>query len=180
MSRSGKLPIEIPSDVQVRIEDGVIFVKGPKGELSEKVVDFVNVKIEEKEVLVTKGSSDKRAGAMWGLMRSLINNMVTGVAKGFEKKLEVNGVGYRVSASGNQVNLIVGYSHPVDYDLPVGITAKVEGNVITIEGIDKQVVGEVSAQIRRVRKPEPYKGKGIKYVDEVIVKKVGKTADKAK
>ena len=179
MSRLGKLPIEIPGGVEVKIEGGFVYVKGPKGDLSSRIVDFVDVKINDKEILVSKGSDDKRAGAMWGLERSLVNNMVIGVTKGFEKKLEVNGVGYRVSASGNQVNLIVGYSHPVDFVLPDGISAKVEGNVITLEGIDKQQVGETAAQIRKVRKPEPYKGKGIKYIDEVIIRKVGKTASKS-
>ena len=157
----------------------MIIVKGGKGELKQKLIDVLDVKISNSEIrVVVVNKKDKQANAMWGLLRSLINNMVIGVSEGFSKKLEVNGVGYRVNLSGNKLILIVGYSHPVEFELPHSISAKVEANTITIKGIDKQMVGEVSAQIRKVRKPEPYKGKGIKYVDEIIVRKIGKTAAK--
>jgi len=179
MSRLGKLPIKLNKETQAKIEDGIIIVKGPKGELKQKLIDLVEVNIDENEIKVSvKDKKNKKEKAMWGLFRSLINNMVTGVNSGFEKKLEVNGVGYRVSASGNKITLIVGYSHPVDYLLHEGLGVKVEGNIITITGINKQLVGEAAAQIRKIRKPEPYKGKGIKYADEVIIRKVGKTAAK--
>lgn len=180
MSRLGKLPIELKEGTQAKIEDGFIVVKGPKGELKERNNDLVKIDITDKEVKVSVDNpNSKKEKAFWGLYRSLIANMVQGVNEGFEKKLEVNGVGYKIAVQGRKVVLNVGYSHPVEYDLPEGITAQVEGNIISISGIDKQLVGEVSAQIRKVRKPEPYKGKGIKYIDEVVRRKVGKTAAKA-
>ena len=180
MSRLGKLPITIPEGTQARIEEGVIIIKGPKGELKEKLNKLVNIDIESNEIKVSvKNPTIKKEKAFWGLFRSLVNNMVIGVNEGYEKKLEVNGVGYRVSISGNKITLNVGYSHPVEYTLPEGISAQVEGNIITIIGINKQQVGEVASQIRKIRKPEPYKGKGIKYVDEVIIRKEGKTAVKS-
>lgn len=179
MSRLGKLPINILEGVSVKIEGKKIIVKGPKGELSQDLSDLVMVEIKEKEIIVSvKNEKNKKERAFWGLFRSLINNMVLGVTEGFEKKLEVNGVGYRIALSGKKLVLNVGYSHPVEFNLPEGISASVEGNVITIIGIDKQLVGEVSANIRKIRKPEPYKGKGIKYMDEVIRRKEGKTAGK--
>ena len=179
MSRLGKLPIEIPEGTQAKIEDGFIIVKGPKGELREKLNDLTKVKIKDKEIIVSVDNPEnKKQRAMWGLYRSLINNMVIGVNEGFSKQLEINGVGYRATLSGKKLVLNVGYSHPVEYNLPEGITGTVEGNIITINGIDKQLVGEVASQIRKKRKPEPYKGKGIKYVDEIIRRKVGKAAVK--
>lgn len=179
MSRLGKLPIELPTGTQAKIDGEFIIVKGPKGELKTKLSNLVDVKIDEKEITVSiKDFKDKKERSFWGLYRSLINNMVLGVNEGFEKKLEINGVGYRAQASGKKITLNVGFSHPVEYDLPDGITAEVEGNVITINGIDKQLVGEVASQIRKIKKPEPYKGKGIKYIDEIIQKKEGKTAAK--
>lgn len=179
MSRLGKLPIQIPADTQVKIENGFIAVKGPKGELKQKLNDLVNVEIKEKEVIVNiKDKNNKKQKSIWGLFRSLINNMTIGVTKGFEKKLEINGVGYKASASGSKIILNVGYSHPVEFQFQDGISAAVEKNIITILGIDKQLVGETAAQIRKIRKPEPYKGKGIKYIDETIIRKVGKTAAK--
>ena len=179
MSRLGKLPIELPEGTQAKIEDGFVVVKGAKGELKEKLNQSIKVNISDKEIKVHVANPDnKKERALWGLYRSLIKNMVVGVIKGYEKKLEINGVGYRAAVSGNKLTLNVGYSHPVDYALPENITAAVEGNIVTISGIDKQLVGNVAAQIRKIRKPEPYKGKGIKYVDEVIRRRAGKTAVK--
>jgi len=179
MSRLGKLPIKLPVGTQAKIESGFIIVKGPKGELKEKTHDLVNIDINKEEAVVSvKDSKNKKERALWGLYRSLINNMVQGVNQDFEKKLEVVGVGYRVSLSGKKLTLNVGYSHPVNIDLPDGINAEVEGNNITISGISKQQVGEIAAQIRKIKKPEPYKGKGIRYHDEIIRRKEGKTAVK--
>lgn len=180
MSRVGKQPIEVPTGVQINLDGLDLKVKGPKGELSLQIHPSISVEQKENQLLVTiKNKSDKKARALWGLVRSLVNNLVVGVTEGFEKKLEINGVGYKASVSGNKLVLNVGYSHPVEFNLPEGINAAVEKNEITITGIDKQQVGEVAANIRKIRKPEPYKGKGIKYADEVIRKKVGKTAAKS-
>ncbi|MEA1962924.1 MAG: 50S ribosomal protein L6 [Patescibacteria group bacterium] len=179
MSRLGKLPIILTDGIQAKIENNFIIVKGPKGELKQELNDSVKVEILEKEIKVSvKNEKVKKERAFWGLYRSLINNMVQGAATGFEKKLEVNGVGYRIALAGKKLTLNVGYSHPVDFELSEGISGAVEGNVITISGIDKQMVGETAAKIRKIRKPEPYKGKGIKYIDEVIRIKEGKTAGK--
>ncbi len=179
MSRIGKLPIELSSGTQATLENDLLVVKGPKGELKKHIHELVTVKIEDNKIHVdVNDTTDKKERSFWGLYRSLINNMVKGVEEGFEKKLEINGVGYGATLSGNKLTLKVGYSHPVDYDLPEGISASVEGNVITVSGIDKELVGEVAAQIRKIKKPEPYKGKGIKYADEVIRRKEGKTSSK--
>ncbi len=179
MSRLGKLPISLPANTTAEIKDNKIIVKGPKGELNQDLHPLVKIEIGEKEIKVGVDRPNLKAEkSVWGLYRSLINNMVIGVNQGFEKKLEINGVGYRANVQGKKLVLNVGFSHPVEYNLPEGITATVEGNVITISGISKQLVGEVAAQIRRIRKPEPYKGKGIKYVDEVIRRKAGKAAVK--
>jgi large subunit ribosomal protein L6 len=177
MSRIGKQPIIIPEGIQISIKDSIIEVSGSKGKLTENLVPNVNVEIKDKEVLVSVNKpEDKEQRSRWGLQRSLINNMVIGVSEGFSKQLEVNGVGYKVALQGKKMVLNVGYSHPVDYDLPEGIDAQVEKNLITISGSDKQLVGQVSAEIRAIKKPEPYKGKGIKYIDEVIRRKEGKIA----
>ena len=178
MSRIGKMPIEFSQDTQVKVEDGLITVKGPKGELQREVKqDVVSVKVEDNQVIVeVNNTTSKKEKSFWGLYRSLIYNMVKGVEEGFEKKLEINGVGYGVTQEGNKLVFKVGYSHPVEYTLPEGVSASVEGNVITVSGIDNQVVGEVAAQIRKIKKPEPYKGKGIKYVDEEIRRKEGKSS----
>jgi len=177
MSRLGKLPIEIPSGTEVKIQDDFVVAKGPKGELKQAMHSLVNVEVVDNEVRVSiADKKDKESKSLWGLYRMLIKNMVDGVNKEFEKKLEINGVGYRASLTGNTLTLNVGLSHPVDYEVPTGINLKVEKNIITIDGISKQQVGEVAAQIRKVKKPEPYKGKGIKYIDEVIRRKAGKTA----
>ena len=178
MSRKGKLPIQLPNGVSAKIEEGFVVVKGPKGELKQELHELVNVEIKENEILVTvKNPEEKKDSSLWGLFRTLIENLVLGVSEGFEKKLEINGVGYRAAVSGKTLTLTVGFSHPVQFPIPEGITITVEGNVITVSGIDKQLVGEISAQIRKVKKPEPYKGKGIKYADEVI-RKEGKSAAK--
>ncbi len=179
MSRVGKKPITIPNDVTVTLDDNHVTVKGPKGTLERSINALVNIAIEESEegkVVVVKieDESDGQQNAQWGTARSVIANMVQGVTEGYSKKLEVNGVGYRVKTQGRAVVLTVGYSHDVTFDLPEGIDAAVDGNVIVISGADKQMVGEVAANIRKVRKPEPYKGKGIKYDDEVIRRKAGK------
>jgi large subunit ribosomal protein L6 len=179
MSRLGKLPIELKAGIQVKIENGIIIVKGPKGELKGKLNELVNIEISEKEIVVSvKNPSAKNDKSIWGLWRSLIQNMVLGVSQGFEKKLEINGVGYKAQAAGKKLILNLGFSNPVEFELPEGISATVEANVITISGIDKVLVGEVAANIRKIRKPEPYKGKGVKYIDEVIRRKEGKSAAK--
>jgi large subunit ribosomal protein L6 len=177
MSRVGKLPIKLAANTQVKVEGGQIVVKGPKGELKQALHPQVMVNVTPEEVTVTiKDTSDKKQCALWGLYRNLINNMVLGVNTGFSRKLEFKGVGYKAQVSGQKLVMSLGYSHNIDFMLPAGITATVEGNFITLSGIDKQLVGEKAAQLRRLRLPEPYKGKGIKYDDEVIRRKAGKTA----
>ncbi|MCX6745032.1 MAG: 50S ribosomal protein L6 [Candidatus Parcubacteria bacterium] len=180
MSRIGKKPIKIPNGVEIKIADDLITIKGPKGELTLKLHPLVKVAKQEDEILVTVSNPEEKNGkALWGLFNRLINNMVIGTTKEFQKKLEVIGVGFKVNLQGQKLVLNVGFSHPVEYILPKGIGGTVEKNVITITGIDKQLVGEVAAQIRRIKKPEPYKGKGIRYIDEVVKKKVGKAAAKS-
>ena len=177
MSRVGKKPVRIPSGVEVRIEGDRVKVKGPKGSLEVAIHPHVTVSIDNGEVRVTvKDENDVSDRALWGLFVRLIENMVKGVTEGFEKKLEINGVGYKVSVQGKVLKLEVGFSHEVDFPVPEGLEISVEKNVITVSGIDKQLVGETAARIRRVRKPEPYKGKGIKYADEVIRRKAGKAS----
>lgn len=178
MSRIGKQPIIIPEKVQVSIEGMNVKVKGPKGELELVHNDGVNVVLEKGEVNITPVDDSTKNNAMWGLTRTLIFNMVTGVTEGFTKTLEFNGVGYRAAVSGSTLTLNLGYSHPIDYKLPEGVQAKVVKNTIEIGGIDKPLVGFVAAKIRSLRPPEPYKGKGIKYSDEVIIRKAGKTGAK--
>ena len=178
MSRIGKNPIDIPAGVEVSVGASEIQVKGPKGTLNTPVHATVEYKIEDGKVFVSRTDDSREARGQHGLRRTLLANCVEGVSKGYAKGLEVNGVGYKVSVQGKKVVLNVGYSHPVEFDLPSGVEAKVEGSKLIIEGIDKQLVGEVAAQIRRVRPPEPYKGKGIKYVEEVIRRKAGKSGAK--
>lgn len=180
MSRLGKLPITLPAGIQAKIADGFIVVKGAKGELKQALHPAVNINISESEISVSNNSAYKNSGALWGLYRSLINNMVLGLSQGFAKKLEINGVGYRANVSGQKLTLNLGFSHPVEFMLPTGISAVVEANTITLNGIDKKLVGETAARIRKIRKPEPYKGKGVKYSDEVIRRKAGKAAAKGK
>jgi large subunit ribosomal protein L6 len=178
MSRIGKLPIAVPAGVIITVDSGVASVTGPKGTLSQPVLSEVDVTFADGKITVTRKSDEKIARAQHGLIRALLNNMVVGVSKGFEKKLELNGVGYRVSGGGQSLNMTLGFSHPVQYKAPAGINLTVEKNIIAVSGIDKQKVGQVAAEIRALKKPEPYKGKGIKYVDEQIIRKAGKTGGK--
>ena len=175
MSRIGKLPIELPSGVTITIEADNIKVAGSKGTLEQFTLPGITVKQEESQVIVSRANDQPENRAKHGLMRSLINNMVVGVSQGFSKKLELNGVGYRVALAGTDLKFNIGFSHDVTYKLPQGVTATIEQNVITVSGIDKQQVGQVAAEIRSLKKPEPYKGKGIKYVGERIIRKSGKS-----
>ncbi|MDD5032236.1 MAG: 50S ribosomal protein L6 [Patescibacteria group bacterium] len=179
MSRLGKLPIKLPAGTQAKIEGGFIVVKGPKGEIKEKLNNLVKVEIGDGEIKVSiKNTEEKKEKSLWGLYRSLINNLVIGVNEGFEKKLEISGVGYRAAMNGNKLILNLGFSHPVEYDLPEGITGSVAENVITLKGLDKKLVGETAAEIKKFRIPDPYKAKGIKYSGEIIRRKAGKAAAK--
>ena len=179
MSRIGRMPIAIPAGVTVEIaENNKVTVKGPKGTLVKELPVEMEIKQEGDTIVVTRPNVLKRMKSLHGLTRTLINNMVVGVTAGYQKVLEVNGVGYRVSKAGNVLTLNLGYSHPVEMEDPEGIESKVEGNKITVSGIDKEKVGQYAAEIRDKRRPEPYKGKGIKYADEVIRRKVGKTGKK--
>lgn len=174
MSRIGKKPVKIVDGVEVKIEDNLITVKGPKGTLSREFLNEVILEIKEGEIHFSPRNKDKKSLAFWGLTRTLVANMIEGVINGYEKKLEINGVGFKCRTEGKDLILDVGYSHPVKVDCPEGIAFATERNVITVTGINKEQVGQVAAAIRRVKKPEPYKGKGIKYVNEVIRRKVGK------
>lgn len=175
MSRIGKLPIAIPSGVTITIDPSEITVAGPKGTLKQFTMPGVTVKQEEGKLIVTRDSDEQAHRAKHGLMRSLLNNMVVGVTQGFSKKLEINGVGFRVQSQGANLKFNLGFSHDIVFPLPQGVTAAIEQNVITISGINKQQVGQVAAEIRTLKKPEPYKGKGIKYTTERIVRKSGKS-----
>lgn len=174
MSRIGKLPIQVPAGVTITVGSSDISVKGPKGELTVPHLSDVTVAIEGTEAIVTRKDDERTAKAQHGLQRTLLNNAVDGVTKGFEKKLEVNGVGFRVGMSGSVLEMSLGFSHPVKYEAPAGVTITTNKMEITVSGIDKQQVGQVAAEIRALKKPEPYKGKGIKYADEVILRKAGK------
>jgi large subunit ribosomal protein L6 len=174
MSRIGKLPIDVPTGVTITVDADVITVKGAKGELTVPHLSDVTVTLEENQLKVARKDDERIAKAQHGLQRSLLNNAVDGVTKGFEKKLEVNGVGFRVSGGGQAIEMSLGFSHPVKYEAPAGVQLTVNKMEITVNGIDKQQVGQVAAEIRALKKPEPYKGKGIKYADEVILRKAGK------
>lgn len=176
MSRIGKQPIEVPGGVEVAITDGKVTVKGPKGELFAPLLSDVTVAQEDNNIIVTRKDDEKLAKSQHGLQRTLIANMVHGVTQGFSKVLEVNGVGFKINQSGKNLKLSLGYSHDIDFAAPEGIDIAVDGMKITVSGIDKQLVGQTAAEIRALRKPEPYKGKGIKYTDEYIVRKSGKAA----
>lgn len=176
MSRLGKLPIKLPEGVSAKFENRILNVKGPKGELSRLIKEPAILEISDEVIKVSVKEGADHANAFWGLYRALVNNMVTGVSEGFTKKLEVNGVGYRAALSGNKLTLNLGYSHPIEFPLPDGVSAAVEGNIISLTSIDNELLGNTAYKIRKLRKPEPYKGKGVKYVDEVIRRKAGKTA----
>ena len=179
MSRIGRMPIAVPAGVTVDIaENNKVTVKGPKGTLERVLPSEMEIKKEGEEIIVTRPNDLKKMKSLHGLTRTLINNMVVGVTDGYTKELEVNGVGYRASKSGNKLTLNLGYSHPVEMIDPEGIESTVDGNKIIVKGIDKEKVGQFAAEIRDKRRPEPYKGKGIKYADEVIRRKVGKTGKK--
>jgi len=178
MSRIGKQPVKLASGLEAKLEGNKLIIK--KGQ-DEKTIDTkgsVKVNIEGDTITFEPAENTKFAKAMWGTVRALTNNAVIGLTQGFEKKLEINGVGYRAAVKGNVLELQLGYSHPINYEIPKGITITVEKNVITVKGSDKQQVGQVASEIRSFRKPEPYKGKGVKYVDERIIRKAGKTAKK--
>jgi large subunit ribosomal protein L6 len=175
MSRIGKLPIKIPSGVTITVEPDSITVNGPKGTLNQFTVPGITVAQEGEEVLVTRVNDEAANRARHGLIRALINNMVIGVSEGFNKKLEIQGVGYRVAMQGADLKFNLGFSHDVIYKLPEGVTVKTEQNTITVSGISKQQVGQVAAEIRALKKPEPYKGKGIRYVGERVLRKSGKS-----
>ena len=179
MSRIGKKPVAIPNGVKVSLESGTLSVIGPKGELKRNLVAGITLDIQADQILVGSEDQSKAGGAFRGLSRALVANMVDGVSKGFQKVLEINGVGYRAEMKGNVLNLALGYSHGIEYPLPEGITAEVEKQTkITVRGADKELVGATAAKIRSYREPEPYKGKGIKYADERIIRKAGKTGKK--
>jgi len=178
MSRIGKQPVAIPSGIEVKIAGEVINVKGPKGSITTPVEATLNYEIADGNVVITRKDESRVARAQHGLRRTLVANCIEGVSNGFSKTLEVNGVGYKVAVKGKNVELAVGFSHPVVMPLPEGLEAKAEGNKLTVSGIDKQLVGEFAATVRRVRPPEPYKGKGIKYDNEQIRRKAGKSAGK--
>jgi large subunit ribosomal protein L6 len=175
MSRIGKLPIQIPSGVTITVDPDFVTVAGSKGTLKQFTMPGVTVTVTDGVATVTRENDEAVNRAKHGLMRSLVYNMVVGVSTGFSKKLEINGVGYRVAAQGADLKLNLGFSHDVIYKMPQGVTAALEGNKITVTGIDKQAVGQVAAEIRSLKKPEPYKGKGIKYADERIIRKSGKS-----
>ena len=179
MSRIGRMPIEIPAGVTVTYDNHHMNVKGPKGELSRDLHPDMNITVEGNTITVTRPSDDKNHRSLHGLTRALVANMVTGVSEGFTKTLEINGVGYRAQKKGKEITFNLGFSHPVAMTDPEGIETEMDGqNIIIVKGIDKEKVGQYAAEIRELRKPEPYKGKGIKYADEVIRRKVGKTGAK--
>jgi len=178
MSRIGRKPIQLPDNVDVKIEGRQVIVKGPKGQLSYILPDGIGISIENKTIVVTRVTDKQKA--LHGLARSLISNMVTGVSQGFTKSLQIYGIGYRAQISGNRLILNIGYSHPVEFELPEGIKATVDEKqtTITLYGIDKHLLGQVAAKLRGIRPPDPYKGKGIRYADEVLKLKPGKTGKK--
>ena len=175
MSRIGRLPIDIPAGVDVKVDGQDVTVKGPKGELSLTVAQPIQVKLEENQVLVTRPDDERNSRSLHGLTRTLINNQIIGVTQGYSKGLEIVGTGYRVAQKGSSIEFALGFSHPVTVEPPAGITLTVEGNnKVTVAGIDKQAVGEAAANIRKIKKPEPYKGKGVRYAGEVVRRKAGK------
>jgi large subunit ribosomal protein L6 len=175
MSRIGKMPIALPSGVSVEVDNDFVTVNGSKGSLKQFTMPGVTVAVQDSQVLVSRINDEAQNRARHGLMRTLVNNMITGVSQGFEKKLEINGVGYRVQAQGADLKFNLGFSHDVIYKVPSSVQVAVEQNTLTVSGIDKQQVGQVAAEIRALKKPEPYKGKGIKYADERLIRKSGKS-----
>jgi len=176
MSRIGRLPIDVPSGVDITIDGSAVTVKGPKGELKLTVASPIEVKLEDGQVLVTRPDDERASRSLHGLTRTLISNQIVGVTEGYSKGLEVVGTGYRVAAKGESLEFALGFSHSITVDPPAGISFAVEGNTkVTVLGIDKQAVGEVAANIRKLRKPEPYKGKGVRYAGEVVRRKAGKS-----
>ncbi|MDX1809135.1 MAG: 50S ribosomal protein L6 [Sulfurospirillaceae bacterium] len=178
MSRIGKQPVVIPSGVEVSINDLVVVFK--KGSVTKELdtKGNVDVKVEDNNIIFASKSDDRKDRAFWGTYRSLSQNIITGLTEGFKKILEINGVGYRAAVNGNVLELQLGFSHPINYEFPKDVQITVEKNIITISGDDKQVIGQIAAEVRAFRPPEPYKGKGVKYSDEVIIRKAGKTAKK--
>lgn len=179
MSRIGKQPIDIPSGVTITVDEQHISVNGPKGALTQFTMPGIKVSVNDNQVLVERDNDERANRSKHGLMRTLVSNMITGVSEGFERKLEMNGVGYRVAPQGTDLKFNLGFSHDVVYKVPAGITVSIEQNIITVSGISKQQVGQVAAEIRALKKPEPYKGKGIKYVEERIIRKSGKSGKEA-
>ena len=176
MSRIGKKPISIPMAIEVKIDNNTVEVAGPKGELSRKFRSEINIEIKEREIFVSPREDSKAARELWGTTRAIINNMIIGAGQGFEKKLQLEGVGYKVELQGSDLSLALGFSHLVKVPAPKGITFSVDKNIITVSGIDKVLVGQTASNIRKLKKPEPYKGKGIRYVGEIVKKKLGKKA----
>ncbi len=179
MSRIGKLPIEIPQGVTIETKEGVTFVKGPKGELKKELHPNISIEIKDNVITLIRPNELKENKALHGLVRSLLANMIEGVTKGFEKELEIVGVGYRAKASGGKITLSLGFSHPIEYKAPDGVIFEMSDdkkNFITVKGIDKEMVGQAAATVRAFKPPEPYKGKGIRYVDEHVARKAGKAA----
>ncbi len=175
MSRIGKMPVPVPSAVKVNLNGRTLSAEGPKGKLQLDLPERTEAKLEDDQILVTRVNDEKRSKAMHGLARSLINNMVTGVAQGFVKKLEIHGVGFKAAVQGQKLNLLLGYSHDINHEIPAGLTVTVDGGTnITIEGADKAVVGKMAAEVRSYYPVEPYKGKGVRYSDEQVVRKQGK------
>jgi len=178
MSRIGKKPVEIPEKVKIEYKDKVLTVKGEKGTLASTVNPSIDLDIKDKLIVVTMEKETRSNMALQGMTRSIVANMIAGVAKGFERSLEINGIGYRAEVKGNTIVFNLGYSHPINFELPKGISASVEKSIVKISGIDNQLLGQTAATIRKLRPPEPYKGKGIKYVEERIRRKAGKTGTK--
>ncbi len=179
MSRVGKKPIPIPEKTRITYSDRFITVEGERGKLSRSIHPMVDLDIDDNEIRVTMEKDDRKSHALQGLTRSLVSNMVVGVSKGFERTLEINGIGYRAETSGDTLTLNLGYSHPIQYKIPAGLSATVEkNNVVRLSGIDKELLGHTAATIRSLRPPEPYKGKGVKYSEEYVQRKAGKTGTK--
>jgi len=176
MSRVGKMIISIPQGVELKMAGRTVSAKGPKGELSCDLLPGIELEVEDGTARVRQTSEERTAGAMHGLSRALVNNLVVGVSQGFSRSLEIHGTGYRAQVQGNKLVLTLGFSHPIEHELPQGISAQVDGNKITVSGIDKALVGQVAADVRRYRPPEPYKGKGVRYEGEHVRRKAGKSA----